>query len=728
MTEHRDAHSRFQIDRLLARRGLRHGTLGPTGKRLFCDHLENFPGVCGRFCYLHDRSDQEAIEDPITLELTVNGRPLGTRRAAVYWYPSYLYRRTTQHGLRLQEYKFITDDDVVCDQIELTNEGDIQMTVELAFSSGALQETARVGRDGIATGWRSYGMPVRMVLAAPSRAGSDTRVLRSSVRISPGESTTLFVAAAFSNTQIAAQKALNDWAKLPDPLLAHRQAYQEWFDTHCPSFECSDRRVTRMWWYRWFVARHNLVEPDAGNIRHPLFYEGKHGGYARGITASAPLILNEVRWLRDPRFCHGMIRNYVETQPAHGLYRDIWVDRTRGLEPGLEGNPDPGYEEFLPAAFRGALMIHPKPGLMETVARSVARNIDGLRKLRDTNSNLLLNPGGHHMTQEHAPSFTHFHDYHDWYDYTELERPDYSSFFYASLCAAAALHHAANLRDDAAWFENMAVRCSEAICEHLWDEEDGFFYSIREADGEFARCREANGFFPFAFNAVPDDPTYHRAISYLLDEHELLTKWPFATASQRCPVFSARPGYWGGERKPSRAMWNGPTWPYTNSILVEALGNLLRHHTQKAVTAEILCAFIGNFARLMYEEGDTGSPMVREVYDGETGEGYGCPDYFHSSFNDLIVRFMCGVVPVDEREFVVDPLCEGWTHFRLENLPYHRHRVSIIYEARPGGKAYKDVEPGLTVMVDGRVVAHESRLEPIVVSLPRGEGPPRRPG
>jgi hypothetical protein len=54
--------------------------------------------------------------------------------------------------------------------------------------------------------------------------------------------------------------------------------------------------------------------------------------------------------------------------------------------------------------------------------------------------------------------------------------------------------------------------------------------------------------------------------------------------------------------------------------------------------------------------------------------------------------------------------------------------VSIIYEARPGGKAYRDVEPGLTVIVDGRVVAHEDRLEPIVVALPRSDGSLRRPG
>jgi len=703
---------------MLARRGLRHHTLGPTGRRLYCDRLDNLIGLRGRFCYLHDREDGQAIRDPIVMKIAVNGTPITTKRAAAYWYPSHLYRRTTQHDLRIQEYKFITEDDVLCDQIELTNESDAEVTITIETSSGALLQAARVGKDGIAGGWRTYGQSLRMILAAPARPDSNTRVLNTKLRLGAGQSTELFVAMAVSDTQLAAQEVLRGWVTHEDPLLAHRKRYQAWYDENCPRFECSDEWVSRMWWYRWFVVRHNYVDPRLGHIRHPLFYEGKHGGYARGITASAPLIINEVRWLRDAKYAHGMMRNYIETQPEHGLYRDLWVDWVRDLEPGREGNPDPGYEEFLPTAFWGALLVHSDRELLDDAAASMMANIAGLREIRDRNDNLLLNPGGHHMTQEHAPSFTHFHEYKDWYDYTELERPDYSAFFYANLCATAAAHRKLGNTQEAEWFGNLAARCANAICEKLWDPKDGYFYSIREEDGEFARCREANGLFPFAFMAVPDEPEYHRAVAYLLDEEELLTPWPFATTSQQCPAFSAQPGYWGQQKKRAFCMWNGPTWPYTNSILVEAMGNLVRHHSQELVNAEILCAFMGKFARLMHEDGDAGLPLVRECYDGETGKGYGCPDYFHSSYNDLIVRFMCGLTPAEGQELVVDPLCAGWSHFRLEGLRYQGHDISIIYESRPRKKAYEDVEAGLTVIVDGEIAAHAPGLEAVTIELP----------
>jgi len=717
LTDLRERQKDFWIDAILARRGLRHHTLGPTGKRVHCDRLDNLLGLRGRFCYLHDRPDGQAIQDPIILKVRVNGNPIATKRAAAYWYPSHLYRRTTQRHLRIQEYKFITEDDVLCDQIELTNEGDAEIAVTIETSSGALPEASRVGKDGLAGGWRTYGQPLRMILAAPARPDSSTRVLTTELRLGAGESASMLAAMAVADTQLGAQEALQRWSKCEDPLLAHRRQYQAWYDDNCPRFECSDEWVTRMWWYRWFVVRHNFVDPRMGHIQHPFFYEGKHDGYARGITFSAPLAINEIRWLRDPRYCHGMIRNYVNTQPQHGLYRDLWVDQIRDLSPGREGNPDPGYEEFIPAAMWGALLVHPHGQLLEEAAASMVLNVEGLRKVRDRNGNLLLNPGGHHMGQEHAPSFTHFHDYADWYAYTELERPDYSAFFYASLCATAAAHARLGRDQEAEWFTNLAARCAEAICEKLWDPQNGYFYSIREKDGEFAPCREANGLFPFAFMAVPDDPEYHRALQCMLDEDELLTSWPFATASRKCPAFSPHPAYWGEEKRPGHCLWNGPTWPYTNSILVEAMGNLIRHHSQELVSAEVLCAFTGKFARMMHENGEPGAPLVRECYDGETGEGWGCPDYFHSSFNDLVVRFTCGLIPADDLDVVVDPLCVGWSHFRLEGLRYRGHDISIIYESRRGKNAYDDVERGLTVIVDGEVASHVPKLEAVSVEL-----------
>jgi hypothetical protein len=48
---------RQPLDRLLAWRGTRDNTLGPTGARLACTRLENALGLRGRFAFIHDTDD-----------------------------------------------------------------------------------------------------------------------------------------------------------------------------------------------------------------------------------------------------------------------------------------------------------------------------------------------------------------------------------------------------------------------------------------------------------------------------------------------------------------------------------------------------------------------------------------------------------------------------------------------------------------------------------------------
>lgn len=345
------------------------------------------------------------------------------------------------------------------------------------------------------------------------------------------------------------------------------------------------------------------------------------------------------------------------------------------------------------------------------------KNIAGLQKLRDTNHNLLLNPGGHHMGQEHAASFTFFHDFSDWYDYTELERVDYSAMFYASLDAAARAAETLGRTREMQWHDGLAERCREAVLERMWDPADGFFYSIREADGLFARCIEANGLFPFAFDMVPDEETYHRAVGYLLDPEHLWAPFPIATLSRHCPAFSAQPGCWGAEEKGPFCLWNGPTWPYANSIAAEAMANVLRRHTQDLFTRRRFMEFMWLYTRLMFESDDGETPLVREYYDCDCGVGFGCPDYLHSSYNDLVIRHLAGVCVRDDNILEIDPLVEGWSYFKIENILYRGHQVTLVWDTRPEGKRYAGFAEGLTVVVDGHVAAHAAELSRLTVDL-----------
>ena len=59
---------------------------------------------------------------------------------------------------------------------------------------------------------------------------------------------------------------------------------------------------------------------------------------------------------------------------------------------------------------------------------------------------------------------------------------------------------------------------------------------------------------------------------------------------------------------------------------------------------------------------------------------------------------------------------ESWAYFALDNISYHGHDVAIVWDR--DGTRYKR-GAGLTLLVDGRVVARNPRLARTVAKLPK---------
>ena len=83
-------------------------------------------------------------------------------------------------------------------------------------------------------------------------------------------------------------------------------------------------------------------------------------------------------------------------------------------------------------------------------------------------------------------------------------------------------------------------------------------------------------------------------------------------------------------------------------------------------------------------------------------------DYNHSTFCDLVISGLVGIVPEGEKGFVVDPLCPSdWDYFTLENLRYRGHDAAVRWQR---GK-------GFEVRVDGVVKGSSARPSAIKVCL-----------
>ena len=108
----------------------------------------------------------------------------------------------------------------------------------------------------------------------------------------------------------------------------------------------------------------------------------------------------------------------------------------------------------------------------------------------------------------------------------------------------------------------------------MWRPEKRFFYSLRADDDAVADVKEVIGVYPFYFGMVPWGKGYESAWASILDPKQFWTTWPVASASKECPAYSQT--NWPGDGRAAGCMWNGPTWPHANSLVMTAMARTLR--------------------------------------------------------------------------------------------------------------------------------------------------------
>ena len=91
--------------------------------------------------------------------------------------------------------------------------------------------------------------------------------------------------------------------------------------------------------------------------------------------------------------------------------------------------------------------------------------------------------------------------------------------------------------------------------------------------------------------------------------------------------------------------------------------------------------------------------------------------YNHSTFCDLVISGLVGLRPRPDKVLVIQPLVpeDGWDWFRLENVKYHGHRLTIQWD-RDGRKYGKG--KGLQVFADGKRIGGLDNLGLLQAELP----------
>ncbi len=517
-----------------------------------------------------------------------------------------------------------------------------------------------------------------------------------------------------------------------DPLLAQVGRYQSWFDGNIPYFDCSDPWVAKLYYHRAYVLRKNMMDPRLGRMSWPTQSEGRWRStwYPNVISYGAAHQVREARWLCEERYWQGHVRTWTENEKPDGIYPGHVTPR------GPAGGQ---YTDWITSAAWEGHLVHPDLPFLSRVVDRLAANVRGWQKTYDPDGDGLLMVDSHWWTgMEYQPSFFSFSDFKVSADFSQpaqqvsLDRVDLTAYNYGNATAVARIYRRLGRTAEAREFEDLAAKIARAVLEKMWQPRKRFFYSLRAGDGAVADVKEVIGVYPFYFGMVPAGKGYESAWNSILDPKQFWTSWPVASASRECPAYSQSD--WPGDGRAAGCMWNGPTWPHANAIVLTAMARALRaardHHVADSpLNREHLWQLFHSFTRAQFRNQDLRYPWTGEFYNGDTGQWKTAErDYNHSTWLDILIPELIGLVPRDDDAIEIDPLLPetALSYFILDGQRYHGHDVTVVWDAPGRGLPdhFRDGRAGLDVYVDGKRVASAPRLTLLRVDL----APVREPG
>src|SRR4051812_21605270 len=487
----------------------------------------------------------------------------------------------------------------------------------------------------------------------------------------------------------------------------------DWFAARIPAFESPDTAIDATYYYRWELVTKHLTygSPESGYtftefIDRP-FWSGAFG------AISCPLghQLAELRWLNDPEIVRDFARYWFETPGAQPRSYSNWY--ASAMWRLYEVTRD------------SALLHHVLPYMRQQHAGWIAEHWDKAQQM--------FRWDGLHDGMERNINSRQTDDIDEG---AEGYRPTLNSYLYgderAIARASALFGDTTSARD----FDARADALRTRVLETLWDEHRTFFLHQSAQDekdgiraltrtyetGKYAgnaHGRELIGYVPWQFDLPPDGKGYERAWRFLMDTAYFLAPYGPTTVERHDPQFYI---------SPRCCWWSGNSWPYATTQTLDAMANLLNDYHQDVVNA---ADWMRLFAIYTHTQRKNDRPYIAEAANPDNGSwaGHDTPyhseHYFHSAYVDLVVTGVAGLRPRADDSVVVNPLAPpSWRYFALDDVPYHGHRLTILWD-RDGRRYHRGA--GLTLLADGRVLARARQLSRVAAHLPAADAARERP-
>jgi len=462
-----------------------------------------------------------------------------------------------------------------------------------------------------------------------------------------------------------------------------------------PRFECPDKQIEEIYYFRWWTFRKHIRQTPAGFIITEFLPDVPWAGKYNAISCPGMHQFNEGRWLHNQLYLDdyayywlrkgGSVRSY-SFPIAHSLYNRYLVSGDATVALDLLADLITNYEAWEKEKYdasRGLFwQIDDRDGMEVSIGGSGYR--------ATINSYMAAEAGA------------------------------------LTWIARKVKHPSARL------FADKAKQLLVNMKKTLWDKEASFFKVLsREPNAQLCDARELHGYTPWCFNLI-QGADYVRAWQYLMDKKHFFAPYGLTTAEQCHPGFKI--SYEGHE-----CQWNGPSWPFATSVTLTGLANLLNTQKQNVITKDDYFQLLKIYTqshRLTKDDG-TVVPWIDENLNPFTGDWISRTrlkswrngtwsiakggiergkDYNHSTYCDLIISGLIGVRPQEGNSLVINPLIpEGeWDYFCLENILVHGKKITVLYDKT--GEKYNQGK-GLHVYIDGVQKASARQLSQLKCKL-----------
>ena len=445
-----------------------------------------------------------------------------------------------------------------------------------------------------------------------------------------------------------------------------------WMARNIPLFNCPDKDFEEMFYYRWWTLRKHIKRTPVGYGMTEFLVQRSYADRYNLIACAIGHHVMETRWLRDTTYLHQILNTWYHGNEGKPMQKMVKFS---------SWNPAAVYEAYKVHGDKDFLLAL-KPSLEEEYARwqSTNRLDNGLYWQGDVQDGMEESISGGRKKK--------------------YARPTINSYMFGNAQALAAINALAGDQHKADSYSKEAQQQKSLIENKLWNSNHQFFETMR--GDTLAAVREAIGFIPWYFN-MPEAGKYDEAWKQVEDEKGFSAPYGLTTAERRHPQFRSH--------GTGTCEWDGAIWPFALSQTLTAMINYINNYPQPVVGKE---TFFKQMKLYVESQHHRGRPYIGEYLD-ETNGAWLMGDrersryYNHSTFNDLVITGIAGIRPQADGSVEINPLVPAgqWPYFCLDNVSYHGHTLTVIYDH--DGQRYHQGK-GLTLLVDGKKVAQRKDL------------------